>query len=209
VFPVSARATLQAKLDFVAATSTSSPTSTIPTADTIPMTPTLVGAATATVADPPQQVIVGDVGGAPVMANAPAIISPPSAAVLQLQSMMEASGFASLEKYMATSLNSQSKIRLKLENPVGVAERLIEKYAKVLQARRNVLADDVTALAALEADIAAFKVTFTEPHLLMITLLLMLVFIHVCRVKCNVILNSNELELITYCCVCKITPTVS
>ena len=50
-----------------------------------------------------------------------------------------ASRFEALERYILETLDEQERLRLKLANPLGVAQRLVEKYLRVAEARRELL----------------------------------------------------------------------
>lgn len=66
-------------------------------------------------------------------------------------------GFDALERYIATTLDQQERVRLKLLNPVGVGARLTERYAEVVSSRLHLLKDDVAAIDDIEAQHATYR----------------------------------------------------
>jgi small GTP-binding protein len=69
----------------------------------------------------------------------------------------EASQFEALERFMIEQLDARERLRLKLENPVGIAANLIEKYAQVINSRQELLRGDFQTLDTIEAQIAAYE----------------------------------------------------
>lgn len=68
-----------------------------------------------------------------------------------------ASRFEALERYILETLDEQERLRLKLANPLGVAQRLVEKYLQVAIARRELLKEDVQTVRTIEAQLAAYE----------------------------------------------------
>jgi len=68
-----------------------------------------------------------------------------------------ASRFEKLESFILDTLDEQERLRLKLANPLGVAQRLADKYLGVAQSRRELLKDDVEALGAIEEQLGAHE----------------------------------------------------
>ncbi len=60
--------------------------------------------------------------------------------------LWEASRFAPLERYILETLDQESRIRLKLLNPLGVAERLAGQYWKVVDERLGLLREDLETI---------------------------------------------------------------
>ncbi len=58
---------------------------------------------------------------------------------------------------IAKTLTREERTKLKLENPIGVAEHLLEKYKHAIQNRRKVLDSDVRALDNITAQIEEYK----------------------------------------------------
>ena len=71
--------------------------------------------------------------------------------------LWEASQFAPLEAYVLHSLDAGQRLRLKLENPLGVAARLTDTYGDLIVRRKQVLRDDFNALDAVEEQLAAYE----------------------------------------------------
>ncbi|MCB0186319.1 MAG: hypothetical protein KDE31_18755, partial [Caldilineaceae bacterium] len=71
--------------------------------------------------------------------------------------LWQASHFEPLERYIRVTLNDDEKLRLKLENPLGIAARLVDKYTTVIGDRQRVLRDDFETLDAIEDQFAAYE----------------------------------------------------
>lgn len=67
------------------------------------------------------------------------------------------SGIHALETYMQQSLGNAERVRLKLQNPLGVCERLLADYNLEVAARESLLKGDEKALTAVQSDVAQFK----------------------------------------------------
>ncbi len=57
-------------------------------------------------------------------------------------SALKSTGINQLENYLRTELNDKTKLKLKLENPLGIAERIFEKYSAIVHERKQILIDD-------------------------------------------------------------------
>ena len=64
-------------------------------------------------------------------------------------SALKSIGVKDLEACLRTELNDKVKIRLKLENPLGIAERIFDKYSAIVRERKDILVDDEKVKAAL------------------------------------------------------------
>lgn len=71
--------------------------------------------------------------------------------------LWERSRFAALEQYILTTLDASTRIRLKLENPLGVASRLLDRYDELIQARQEVLKGDFQTLDIIEEQLEAYQ----------------------------------------------------
>ncbi len=71
--------------------------------------------------------------------------------------LWRASQFEALEQYTRVTLNDDEKLRLKLENPLGIAARLIERYIKLIGERQHLLRDDFETLDTIEEQFAAYE----------------------------------------------------
>jgi len=63
--------------------------------------------------------------------------------------------FDALREYIFTTLDQTERLRLKLMNPLGVAERLLDRYADVAEERLAMLAQDQATIDRIEAHITA------------------------------------------------------
>jgi hypothetical protein len=67
------------------------------------------------------------------------------------------SHFGELEGYILDTLDEKERLRLKLANPLGVAQRLAEKYIGVAESRRELLKDDVKTVRTIESQLGAYE----------------------------------------------------
>ena len=68
-----------------------------------------------------------------------------------------ASGFGPLEEYIFTTLDEEGRIRLKLLSPLGVGERITEKYQQISEERLTVLRDDLATIDNIERQLEAYQ----------------------------------------------------
>jgi small GTP-binding protein len=68
-----------------------------------------------------------------------------------------ASRFEPLEQYILQTLDERERVKLKLLSPLGVAQRLTERYQEVAKARKVTLRDDVSTVGAIEADLGMYE----------------------------------------------------
>jgi small GTP-binding protein len=68
-----------------------------------------------------------------------------------------ASRFEPLERYIRETLDDSGRFRLKLANPLGVADALARRYQAVADDRAALLAEDVTGLADIERQLALYR----------------------------------------------------
>lgn len=71
--------------------------------------------------------------------------------------LLAQSRFEALESYIVRTLDEKERVRLKLLNPLGVAEHLAGKYLDVAQGRLNLLKEDFAAIEDIERQMALFK----------------------------------------------------
>ena len=57
-------------------------------------------------------------------------------------SALKSIGLDQLQAYLRTELNDKGKLKLKLENPLGIAERLFDKYSTIVRDRKGILLED-------------------------------------------------------------------
>lgn len=67
------------------------------------------------------------------------------------------SGFEPLEQYIHDVLDETSRFQLKLLNPLGVGDRLLQKYDQITQNRLELLRDDFETLLNLERQIEQYS----------------------------------------------------
>jgi small GTP-binding protein len=68
-----------------------------------------------------------------------------------------ASRFGPMEEYIFTTLDEEGRVRLKLLSPLGVGERISEKYLQVADERLLVLRDDLATIDNIERQLAAYQ----------------------------------------------------
>jgi small GTP-binding protein len=71
--------------------------------------------------------------------------------------LWQASGFEPLERFIRDRLDEESRFRLKLSNPLGVAQALASRYAAIADERLLVLKDDVALLGTIESELALHR----------------------------------------------------
>jgi small GTP-binding protein len=71
--------------------------------------------------------------------------------------LWERSRFAALEQYILSTLDASARIRLKLENPLGVATRLLDRYGELIRSRQEILKGDFQTLDIIEEQLAAYQ----------------------------------------------------
>jgi small GTP-binding protein len=71
--------------------------------------------------------------------------------------LWSSSGFEALERYIRTTLDSSARMRLKLQNPLGVGAALIDRYAAATRDRLVALQSDFTLLEDVESQLGGFE----------------------------------------------------
>lgn len=71
--------------------------------------------------------------------------------------LWQASQFEPLETYVVETLDEESRIRLKLLNPLGVADHLSDRYLHLTQDRLSVIAEDLKTIDNIERQLALYK----------------------------------------------------
>ena len=69
----------------------------------------------------------------------------------------DASQFGALETFILATLNAEERVRLKLENPLGVASKLVERYDGVIGERQGLLGDDFHTIDSIDEQLAAYE----------------------------------------------------
>ncbi|MGD9001810.1 MAG: dynamin family protein [Anaerolineae bacterium] len=72
-------------------------------------------------------------------------------------SLLSESGFAALEGYIATTLDQEERIQLKLGNPLGVGLHLIAKYLRSVDGRLALLQHDFDVVEDIERQLATYR----------------------------------------------------
>ena len=71
--------------------------------------------------------------------------------------LWEKSRFALFEKYLHSSLDESSRVRLKFLNPLGVGSHLVDKYMNRVNSRMDFLKTDFDLLADVETQLTVYK----------------------------------------------------
>ena len=71
--------------------------------------------------------------------------------------LWEASRFAPLERYILETLDQESRIQLKLLNPLGVAERLAGQYWEAVNERLGLLREDLETIDNIDRQLDLYK----------------------------------------------------
>jgi small GTP-binding protein len=75
----------------------------------------------------------------------------------QRQHLRAASGLEALEQYITSTLDDTTRLQLKFNNPLGVAENIIVQTAKTTQAQTEDLKEDLKTTASLDSTIADYE----------------------------------------------------
>ncbi len=70
--------------------------------------------------------------------------------------LLAASRLPELERFLHDMLDETGRVQLKLANPLGVADRLLEKYQRAVGGQLEVLAEDLRTLEEVEQQLAAY-----------------------------------------------------
>jgi hypothetical protein len=68
-----------------------------------------------------------------------------------------ASRFEALERFIRDSLDEESRFRLKLANPLGVAQALAQRYAVIAEERLLLLKEDIALLDDIERQLEVYR----------------------------------------------------
>ena len=71
--------------------------------------------------------------------------------------LWDASRFALVQDYVVTTLDQESRVRLKLLNPLGIAEHTAERYTHDATDRLAVLAEDVSTIANIDRTLELYQ----------------------------------------------------
>eukprot|EP01117_Protostelium_nocturnum_P008663 TRINITY_DN3111_c0_g1_i3.p1 TRINITY_DN3111_c0_g1~~TRINITY_DN3111_c0_g1_i3.p1 ORF type:complete len:483 (+),score=159.95 TRINITY_DN3111_c0_g1_i3:125-1573(+) len=75
------------------------------------------------------------------------------------------SGFGPVEKFILKTLDREQRTRIKLENPLGLAEHLLEKAKDDIESRSKLLRDDVETLEDMKEQMEQYKEELMEGFL--------------------------------------------
>jgi len=75
---------------------------------------------------------------------------------LEGDALLNASGFSELERYVTDLLDEEGRVRLKLESPLGVVERLLLRYGSTVEERLGLLKDDFETSERVEEDLRLY-----------------------------------------------------
>ena len=71
--------------------------------------------------------------------------------------LLAASRFQPLEDFILERLDERERLRLKLENPLGIAGRLVNAYAQEVDERLNLLSEDLKTIAHIDEQLEAYQ----------------------------------------------------
>ncbi|HKI03275.1 MAG TPA: dynamin family protein [Thermoanaerobaculia bacterium] len=71
--------------------------------------------------------------------------------------LLAQSRFEALESFIVDTLDEKERVRLKLLNPLGVAEHLAKRYLEVTDGRLRLLQEDFAAIEDIDRQMALFK----------------------------------------------------
>ncbi len=71
--------------------------------------------------------------------------------------LLEASRFAPLETFILQKLDERERLRLKLENPLGIAQRLVTQYLAWVDERLQLLQEDLTTIEHIDEQLEAYQ----------------------------------------------------
>jgi len=71
--------------------------------------------------------------------------------------LLAQSRFEALERYIVDTLDEKERVRLKLMNPLGVAEHLSKRYLEITDGRLGLLKEDFAAIEDIERQMTLFQ----------------------------------------------------
>lgn len=101
-----------------------------------------------------------------MLGRQPTVFAVSSRQARQAKEMLDADGrtrlwaascFEPLESYILRTLDERERLRLKLTNPLGVAQRLTGQYLGLAESRQALLREDVATVRTVEAQLAAYE----------------------------------------------------
>ncbi|CAM4754287.1 unnamed protein product [Rotaria magnacalcarata] len=91
-----------------------------------------------------------------VRSNAHQVLDDITVPIFQISSL-KSIGIDLLENYLRTELNDKTKLKLKLENPLGIAERIFDKYLAIVHEKKQILVNDEQILFILHSDVDEYR----------------------------------------------------
>jgi small GTP-binding protein len=76
---------------------------------------------------------------------------------IERDALLNASGFADLERFISELLDEEGRVRLKLESPLGVAEELTRRYRAAVDERLSLLEEDFRTSEYVEAQLGLYS----------------------------------------------------
>lgn len=73
------------------------------------------------------------------------------------EQLWEASRFGTVERYIVETLDEETRVRLKLLSPLGVAQHLVNTYLAATEQRLGTLRDDFVTLENIEQQLGMFR----------------------------------------------------
>jgi len=71
--------------------------------------------------------------------------------------LWDASGFAALEAYLASTLDAPGRVQLKLLNPLGVGAAIADRHGAIVHDRLELLREDFSTLEEVERQLAVYQ----------------------------------------------------
>lgn len=81
-----------------------------------------------------------------------------AAAVAQGRALVANSGFLDLERHVLEELTAENKVRLKMENPLSVAEHLLKKYSTTFEAHAQAMVTDAQVRDLIRRELGEFSI---------------------------------------------------
>ena len=76
---------------------------------------------------------------------------------VEADALLQASGFEELERYITSLLDEESRVRLKLESPLGIVEELVRRYGLAVDERMGLLEEDFKMSENVESQLELYK----------------------------------------------------
>jgi len=70
---------------------------------------------------------------------------------------LDASRFLTLERYILTTLTAGERFRLKLQNPLGVGKRIVDRYRSLVSSRLDLLQEDGRTVSEIRSGLTGYR----------------------------------------------------